>query len=91
MEWAIGTVVYALCGRDRGKAMCVVRVTDTRVFVCDGKERRLQKPKPKNPKHIRKTAHTLTEGQMRSDRAIKRALKYFSEANVYVKTGYDRN
>lgn len=79
MEWAIGTVVYALCGRDRGKMMCVVESDDTRVFVCDGKERKLQKPKPKNPKHIRKTEHTLTREQMRSDRAIKQALKSFSE------------
>ena len=79
MEWAIGTVVYALCGRDCGKAMCVVGKSETRVFVCDGKERKIQKPKPKNPKHIRKTDHTLTEAQMRSDRAIKQALKSFSE------------
>ncbi|MGN0520411.1 MAG: KOW domain-containing protein [Candidatus Fimenecus sp.] len=79
MEWAIGTVVYALRGRDRGKAMCVVGKSETRVFVCDGKERKLSKPKPKNPKHLQRTEQVLASEQMRSDRAIKQALKSFSE------------
>ena len=80
MEWTIGTVVYALCGRDRGKAMCVVGSHAARVFVCDGKERKLSKPKPKNPKHVRKTEYVLTAAQMQSDRAIKQALKQYWEA-----------
>ena len=75
MEWEIGTVVYALRGRDRGKAMCVVDTCETRVFVCDGKERPLLKPKAKNPKHLQKTA-----AQMQSNRAIKQALKQYWEA-----------
>lgn len=79
MEWAIGTVVYALCGRERGKAMCVVAQNASRVFLCDGKERGLHKPKAKNPKHVKTTEQVLSHEQMRSNRAIKRALKSFSE------------
>ena len=80
MEWEIGTVVYALRGRDRGKAMCVVDTCETRVFVCDGKERPLLKPKAKNPKHLQKTEYVLTAAQMQSNRAIKQALKQYWEA-----------
>lgn len=76
----IGTVVYALRGRDCGKWLCVVGNTSTHLLLCDGKERLLEKPKAKNPKHIRQTAHQLPPEALRSNRALKQALMHFSEA-----------
>ncbi len=75
MDWKTGTVVRSLCGRDAGRLLCVVSADGTHVFVCDGKERPLDRPKRKNPKHLEKTAYVLTAEQMRSNRALKKALK----------------
>ncbi len=75
-----GSVVISLKGRDRGLTMCVQNVTDKGVLVCDGKERRLQKPKLKNPKHIRALESKLSEEQMLSDKSLRKALKLIPEA-----------
>lgn len=75
MEWEQGTVVRSEKGRDKGKLLCVVGQAGARVLVCDGKERPLSKPKAKNPKHLTPQPKKLHMAQMRSDRAIKQALK----------------
>ena len=75
-----GTVVISLRGRDKDLLMCVVGVNESGVFVCDGKQRKLSKPKLKNPKHVRALAKRLTDEQMLTDRAIRKALKFISEA-----------
>lgn len=75
MEWQIGAVAESLCGRDKGKRMCVVGETAGFVLVCDGKERPLERPKRKNPKHLKREDQMLSADQMRSNRAIKQALK----------------
>lgn len=80
MEIERGSVVISLKGRDRGLTMCVQNVTDKGVLVCDGKERRLNKPKLKNPKHIKVLESKLSEEQMLSDKSVRKALKRISEA-----------
>ncbi|MDO4847027.1 MAG: KOW domain-containing RNA-binding protein [Clostridiaceae bacterium] len=75
-----GTVVISLKGRDKDLLMCVVGVNESGVSVCDGKQRKLSKPKLKNPKHVRALAKRLTAEQMLTDRAIRKALKFISEA-----------
>ena len=64
----------AAAGRDKGRAMCAVEIIDKGVYVCDGKERPLSRPKLKNPKHLKATHESLTEEDLRSDRALRRAL-----------------
>lgn len=80
MEFERGSVVISLKGRDKGLTMCVQDVTDKGVSVCDGKERRLAKPKLKNPKHIKALESKLSEEQMVSDKSLRKALKRISEA-----------
>lgn len=75
MEWKNGMVVRSLCGRDKGRLLCVLSTEKNRVLVCDGKERPINRPKRKNPKHLAPTKKSLTAAQMRSNRAIKQALK----------------
>ena len=77
MEIRKGGIVISAAGRDKGKAMCAVEVTDKGVYVCDGKERPLSRPKLKNPKHLKATHQSLTEEDLRSDRALRRALAIF--------------
>jgi len=75
-----GTVVISLKGRDKNLLMCVTGVNGDGVLVCDGKERRLSGPKLKNPKHVKALGMKLTDEQMLTDRALRKALKFISEA-----------
>jgi ribosomal protein L14E/L6E/L27E len=59
----IGTIVVSLAGRDKGRMQVVVRADEGAnvggyagvVYVADGKEHKLCKPKRKNLKHIKAT------------------------------------
>ena len=60
---AAGTVVISGAGHDCGRAMLVVRIDGDNIFVADGKERTLDKPKKKNKKHVRVTNRVIyTDG-----------------------------
>ena len=49
-----GDLVYSLAGRDKGKFFIVIAVSESKVKVVDGKTRKVNKPKVKNPKHLKK-------------------------------------
>lgn len=78
MELKKGSVVISKAGRDKGYFLVVVDITDEGVFVCDGKERPVERPKKKNPLHLAKTRYVLTEEETATNRSLKRALKQFS-------------
>ena len=79
-------IVRSLAGRDKGGLFCVVGADGAYLFLCDGKRRRVERPKRK------KAVHTAPAGETRrpcldasqaggqlSDRAIRRALAAFRE------------
>lgn len=70
-----GTVVKSLAGRDKGKLLAVMQIGNGNVLVCDGKERPLDRPKSKNIRHIECTKFYVSENDMRSNKALKNALK----------------
>lgn len=43
-------------------------------MVADGKERPIQRPKRKNPRHVAQTRRTLGEKAMATNRELRRAL-----------------
>ena len=66
-------VIVSRAGHDRGKQFMVVGVReDGRLLLCDGKNRRLENPKCKSPKHVR----VAGRGSERpgSDKAIRTTL-----------------
>ena len=69
-----GQVVKSLAGRDKGYLLTVVSADETNVFVCDGEERPLNNPKRKNPRHIESVGMCISDNQMASDRALRKAL-----------------
>ena len=75
-----GTVVISLKGKDTDFLMCVIGENEGKVLVCDGRKRRLENPKPKNPKHLKELSCELSEEQMRTDKQIRKALKLIAEA-----------
>lgn len=74
MNITAGTVVISRAGHDCGRAMLVVRNDGGFLFVADGKERKLEKPKKKNKKHVRATSRVIELAGL-TDRSLRRTLR----------------
>ena len=70
----VGRIVCSKAGRDKEKFMVVVGETTDGLYVCDGKERPLDRPKLKNPKHLAVTKSFLEKEQFLSNKSLRRAL-----------------
>ena len=77
MELKVGQLVYSKAGRDRGKFLAVMKISDCGVYVADGKERPLERPKCKNLKHIGTTTTVLDSGSMSTNRALRQAISNY--------------
>ena len=71
----VGRVVISKSGRDKDKAMVIVKETENYLLVCDGKERPVERPKRKNPKHLKLTRLHLEAHQLETNRTLRKALK----------------
>ena len=60
MEISKSDIVLSLAGRDKGMLFYVVDVEEGYVLLADGKGRRLENPKRKKLKHVRRVARTET-------------------------------
>ena len=49
-------IVVSLAGHDRGKLFMVTAIAGERLLLCDGRNRKLEDPKCKSPKHVRLVA-----------------------------------
>ena len=84
MADACGQIVRSLAGHDRGALYCVLDAEGGFLLLCDGKKRRLERPKRKKEKHTQLLG-TLPQpcldqfraGTNRSNRDIRRALAAF--------------
>lgn len=57
MDIQKGDIVYSLAGRDQGRYFLTIDTVDEQyVLIADGKLRRLETPKRKKVKHLRKFA-----------------------------------
>lgn len=81
MELCKGDLVLCNAGREKDRLMCVTAFDEKYVYVCDGKERKLDNPKRKNLKHIIKTDKKLSEEMFSTDRALRKALS--KEVNLW--------
>lgn len=60
-----GRVVLSLAGRDKDRLLAVLAVDPAGyLLVADGKERPLERPKRKNPRHVAQTRRVLGEAAM---------------------------
>ena len=74
-----GTVVRSLAGRDKGALLAVMQSENGSVLVCDGKERPIDRPKSKNIRHVECVGLSVTENDMRTNKALKKALRQIAE------------
>lgn len=54
--------------------MAVIREDKDFVYVVDGKKRRLENPKRKNPRHLTFLSDSINEEKMKTNRSVRRAL-----------------
>ena len=64
----------SLAGHDKGELMVVAGFEKTKVLVCDGKHRKLEKPKCKNPKHLQATDMLLEPDSMATNKMLRKTL-----------------
>jgi ribosomal protein L14E/L6E/L27E len=69
-----GNVVRSLKGRDEDKISVVLRYEDNKVYISDGKEHKLTKPKLKNPKHLEKTNFDIDESFLIGNERLRKEL-----------------
>ena len=74
MDVRKGSVVRSIAGHDSNEIFAVVGSDEKNVFICDGKERRLEKPKRKNLKHIETLNCVLRPEEMAANGRLKKAL-----------------
>lgn len=74
MEIKKGTVVISKAGHDKGDLLYAVRTQSDMIWVSDGRQRPLSRPKKKNPKHLIPTSLSLSEEETQTDRGLRKAL-----------------
>ncbi len=77
MEVTRGLVVRSKAGHDKGGFFTVLKVEGEFAFLCNGKQRPLEHPKKKKLRHIAPTATKLTDSSMKTNREIRRSLRFF--------------
>ena len=76
-------VVYSKSGRDKGRLLALIGETEQGMLLCDGKYRPLERPKLKNPKHLTITNYELESEDLRSNKALKKALAILSAQDKF--------
>lgn len=79
-----GMVVISSAGRDRGTVLAVLGADEGGLLVADGRRRRIEHPKRKNPRHVRATDQRISEASMATNRELRRALR---EAGPHITEG----
>ncbi|MBR6873722.1 MAG: KOW domain-containing RNA-binding protein [Ruminococcus sp.] len=74
----VGSVVRALAGREKDRCFVAAAVDGGFVYLADGKERKLSRPKKKSMKHISPVgAYIVTEGL--TDRKLRGLLRGYND------------
>ena len=58
MDISKSDIIESLAGRDKGKYFYVIDVEENYVLIADGKGRKLENPKRKKLKHVRRVTRT---------------------------------
>jgi len=72
-----GQIVVAQAGRETGRLFVVVAVDDDFLYLADGEKRPLERPKKKNPRHVRLLAEAdaYLPATRFTNQAIREALR----------------
>ncbi len=79
MEAAKGRIVRVIAGRDKNLFMAITAVEGDFAYICDGKNRRLDRPKKKRLKHLRLT-NTVIDTDGLTDKMLRKAIGEFTNS-----------
>ena len=65
MDISKSDIIESLAGRDKGKLFYVIDTEENYVLIADGKGRKLEDPKRKKLKHVRRVSRTETRVAMK--------------------------
>ena len=88
MDIKVGSVVKSCAGRDKNSFFVAVGISGGFVEIADGKERRLEKPKRKNIKHISPT-NTVISMEALTNKKLKKVLNEFSTQGLRQTVTYE--
>lgn len=84
-----GDIVISMAGREKGNCFVVVGIQDNFALICDGKSRKIDKPKKKKIKHLSSViehsefvSSKLEKGETVTNKEIKKELKSYAEHNL---------
>ncbi|MDO4662333.1 MAG: KOW domain-containing RNA-binding protein [Tissierellia bacterium] len=80
-----GQLVKSRCGRDKDRIFVIKEILDNDyVLLIDGYLRKLEKPKLKKIKHVKKINTALKDYKELNDSQIRKAIKKYKEDSVNV-------
>ena len=86
MTTHLAEFVYACSGRDTAKCFIVISCGIDYLYICNGKNRSVKKPKKKNPKHLRFTGiradklyEALSKEQEITNKMVRAAVRRYEE------------
>lgn len=74
---AAGMVVKSMAGHDSGSYYAVMRVDNGYAYIADGKLRKVESPKKKNPLHLQKTKSVIDVTDI-TNKKLRTALAVFN-------------
>lgn len=84
-----GDIVISTAGREKDNCFVVVGLQDNFALICDGKNRKIDKPKKKKIKHLSSViGHSefvsakFDKGEAVTNREIKKELRSYAEHNL---------
>ena len=78
MDISKSDIILSLAGRDKGKLFYVIETEENYVLIADGKGRKLENPKRKKLKHVRRVTRTETrvaDKILRGDKVLNSELR----------------
>ncbi len=86
-KMSVGDIVLSKMGRDSGRHYIVMSTEENFVYICDGDLHKVDKPKKKKNKHVKKTegfseyiAAKVSEGAKVTNTELRRTISEFEEA-----------
>ena len=94
MDISKSDIIESLAGRDKGKYFYVIDVEENFVLIADGKGRKLENPKRKKLKHVRRVTRTETRvaakilnGDKVLNSELRRDLATFGQQSTVITKG----
>lgn len=78
-ELNIGSVVKAAAGKESGGYYAVTGFTESHALIADGRKRRLDSPKRKNPKHLI-LSHERLDMEGMTDKKLRNVLRTITDS-----------